>query len=114
MYANLISVYQETKKSICRKRPHELVIRKQLAIIMKNWRHILELCVFSILLPSVDSVSDIVLGLRFLAHGHDDWGLSILAPVIANTLLTFLLWARREERKARRWTWILVVLQVDT
>ena len=61
----------------------------------------------------MDLFSDTVLGLRFIVHDHPEWGVSILAPILANTLLTSFLWARKEKGPDRRWTWILVLLQVS-
>eukprot|EP00092_Neocalanus_flemingeri_P009234 GFUD01009939.1.p1 GENE.GFUD01009939.1~~GFUD01009939.1.p1 ORF type:complete len:552 (-),score=107.03 GFUD01009939.1:142-1797(-) len=79
---------------------------------MRACKEILVIVIFSIIVPSVDSISDITLGIRFLLNGRPWWALSVLSPVLANTLFTALLWTRLEVSAVKRWSWVLVLLQV--
>lgn len=75
-------------------------------------REIILLVIFGIALPSFDSISDTVLGLKFILNGHKWWGLAVLCPVLANTGLTMSLWYQLEDAKVRNWSWLLVFGQV--
>ena len=54
----------------------------------------------------------VVLGLTFIAKGKIWWGISVLFPVVVNTMMTMLIWWRFEEKKLKKWSWILVLSQI--
>ena len=54
----------------------------------------------------------VVLGVKFILSGRIWWGICVLAPVGANTVLTMLLWWRFESGEVKKWSWILVLAQV--
>ena len=54
------------------------------------------LLLLRILLPSLDVFSDLGLILTFHLHGHPHYAALLLAPFLANYLLTWLLWWRRD------------------
>ena len=82
-------------------------------------RTVIQAIFFSILfgmcVPSTDSGTDIRLSARLFTHGHPRWALSILAPVLLNTVFTFFA-CKEIERKYGNDFWInrlpLVLLQV--
>ena len=69
---------------------------------------------FGIFLPSFDVGSDIRVALRLYLNGHPRWALSVLTPVLINTLFSAIACREMEERKHGA-SWIkflpLVLLQ---
>ena len=69
-------------------------------------RTILFTVFFNLVLPSVDSGSDIRLGIRLYINNHPRWAMAVLAPVIINTVFTVFA-CREIERKLSKKPWIL-------
>ena len=63
------------------------------------------------MLPTWD-VFDLALTLRLALQGDVYFALSLLAPQLLNIGMTALLWLRIEPVEYRRWSWILVALQI--
>ncbi len=63
-----------------------------------------------ILLPTIDTVSDVYLALKATNNGYPDYGIALLTPVIINTIFATVAFVRFEEN--RKWTWPLVILQI--
>ena len=70
---------------------------------------------FGIVLPTFDAGGDIRLAIRLYENGHPKWSLSVLTPVLINTLFTIVISRKiEEERKSRFWVIYLplVLLQI--
>ena len=76
--------------------------------ILKEVRGILVSC---ILLPSWDVYSDWALTVQLVHQGSPLYALALLVPQIINIVFTFFTWRQVERREARRWSWVLVLLQ---
>ena len=73
---------------------------------------IILIILLSIMLPTWDVFSDLALTLRLALQGDVYFALSLLAPQLLNIGMTALLWLRIEPVEYRRWSWILVALQI--
>ena len=73
---------------------------------------IIPIILLSIMLPTWDVFSDLGLTLRLALQGDVYFALSLLAPQLLNIGMTALLWLRIEPVEYRRWSWILVALQI--
>ena len=65
-----------------------------------------------IMLPTWDVFSDLGLTLRLALQGDFYFALSMLAPQLLNIGMTAVLWLRIEPVEYRRWSWMLVALQI--
>ena len=70
------------------------------------------LLVFSIGFPFTDTFSDINLMANFFMYGHSRWGSGILTILLFQTTCTMILWVLIEKGPKKRFTWILVLLQL--
>ena len=70
------------------------------------------LLVFSIGFPLTDTFSDINLMANFFMYEHTRWGSGILTILSFQTTCTMILWALIEKGPKKRFTWILVLLQL--
>jgi len=66
---------------------------------------------FGVCLPSVDTGTDVFLSYRLFVNGHPRWALSVLGPVILNTLLTLVASTILEKKKCVFY-FPLVLLQI--
>ena len=73
---------------------------------------IILIILLSIMLPTWDVFSDLGLTLRLALQGDVYFALSMLAPQLLNIGMTAVLWLRIEPVEYRRWSWILVALQI--
>ena len=73
---------------------------------------IILIILLSIMLPTWDVFSDLALTLRLALQGDVYFALSLLAPQLLNIGMTAVLWLRIEPVEYRRWSWVLVALQI--
>ena len=74
------------------------------------------LVVFSICLPTWDSVYDVYFSIFAIINGELAWGIALLVPVIVNMFFTGMIWYKTDQgvtwKEDKRWTWVLVLLTV--
>ena len=75
---------------------------------VKEVRNILVSC---ILVPSWDVYSDWALTVQLVHQGNPQYALALLLPQIINIFFTFLTWRHLERPEAKRWSWVLVIMQ---
>ena len=75
---------------------------------------ILILIIFNIGLPTTDVLRDLSMLIRLSYYPqHWSWGIYLFAGVLMNFLFTCWAWWRLDARLQKRWTWILLLLQVS-
>ena len=75
---------------------------------------ILILIIFNIGLPTTDVLRDLTMLIRLSSYPqHMSWGIYLFAGVLLNFLFTCWAWWRLDARLHKRWTWILLLLQVS-
>merc|ERR1712243_215475 len=72
---------------------------------------LLLLSTISILAPSWDVYSDLILTLHLLISGEKYYAICLLMPQLLNTFLLSMLWMKLEPSRHRSWSWILLILQ---
>ena len=82
-----------------------------LEILLAHKMEVLMLLIMSVVWPSCDIVSDLLLVADLVLRRELKYAACLLAPQIVNITLTALLWRRLEPKEHRSWSWILVALQ---
>ena len=72
------------------------------------------LIITGVFLDTSDIYSDLSLAMTVISNGYTAYGIAILMPVVATFLTTFIAWYETEldTTNEKKWTWILVMLQV--
>ena len=74
-------------------------------------REVRGLLVSCIIMPSWDVYSDWALTVQLIHQGYPYYALALLVPQCLNIFFTFFMWSSLERMPARRWSWLLVILQ---
>ena len=74
-------------------------------------REVRSLLVSCIIMPSWDVYSDWALTVQLIHQGYPYYALALLVPQCINIFFTFFMWRSLERTPARRWSWVLVILQ---
>ena len=80
-------------------------------ILLTYKTDVMMLVIMSILWPSCDVYSDLLLVIDLLIRGEVKYAACLLLPQLVNIALTALLWKKLELKEHRSWSWILVLLQ---
>ena len=83
----------------------------KLQILLKYKKDVCMLVTMSILWPSCDVYSDLLLFIDLMIRGEVRYAACLLLPQLVNISLTALLWKKLELKEHRSWSWILVPLQ---
>ena len=69
---------------------------------------------FDILLPCADTASDILMVLNWYRLGSIQYATALLIPILANYFMNWNVWWRIETKEKKKFTWILVMLNIWT
>ena len=73
---------------------------------------IIKLLILNVVLPTADIYTDVRLVITLMKRGHYMFGLSLIAPIFLNCSVTWFSWWKMEKLQVKKWTWILVILQI--
>ena len=80
--------------------------------LQRHKKDVILIVLLSIMIPTWDVYSDLALTLSLALDGEFYYALCLLAPQLFNIGMTSVLWQRTEPMENRRWSWILVPLQI--
>ena len=80
--------------------------------LQRHKKDVILIVLLSIVLPTWDVYSDLALTLSLALDGEFYHALCLLAPQLFNIGMTSVLWQRTEPMENRRWSWILLPLQI--
>ena len=80
--------------------------------LQRHKKDVILIVLLSIMLPPWDVYSNLALPLSLALDGEFYYALCLLAPQLFNIGMTSVLWQRTEPMENRRWSWILVPLQI--
>ena len=89
--------------------PQSSVLFQQL---QRHKKDVILIVLLSIIVPTWDVYSDLALTLSLALDGEFYYALCLLAPQLFNIGMTSVLWQRTEPMENRRWSWILLPLQI--
>ena len=69
---------------------------------------------FDVILPSADTVSDILMVFNWYILGSIEYATALLMPILANYIMNWNVWWRIETKEKKKFTWILVMLNIWT
>ena len=79
--------------------------------LKSNVGSIVMLVLLCIMTPSWDVYSDWAVTIQLFLRGDPLYAISMMVPQILNVVFTFFMWKKLEKEKAKRWSWILVIIQ---
>ena len=68
--------------------------------------------IFDVAIPFSDNISDLSLIIQWYIAGHWKYATGMLIPFLMNVLANFYKWWRMDSIKEKKYTWILVILQL--
>ena len=77
-----------------------------------NVGEITNMCLFDVILPTLDVYGDASLIIPWLYRGHYKYAGLMTIPMILNYTFTVYKWWTIEKPSNRKWSWVLVVLQL--
>ena len=75
-------------------------------------RLVLPTLIFDTFLPTVDSVSDLILILRWYTTGHVKYATAMAIPFLMNSCFNIYQWWKWDSKYEKRFTWILLIFQL--
>ena len=72
----------------------------------------MSMVLFDAILPTLDVHGDASLVGPWYNYGHYRYAALMTIPMALNYILTFIKWCAVENRSDKKWTWILVILQL--
>ena len=79
---------------------------------MDTVKSVLPTLAFDCIAPLVDQVSDLILIITWLTSGHIKFAIAMTIPFLLNVTANFYHWWKWDDKMEKRFSWILVVLQL--